>query len=129
MLFLPHQIDTHLGKSAISIFFSQVTSDIRHVSGDASGVADALSRIDVNSLTNSQSLDFLLLSQTQADDPELATLHSSSLSLKELPLPSSRCTLLCDVSTGHPRPYVPASYRHLVFDILHSMAHPGIRAT
>ena len=110
-------------------FISQFTSDIRHVSGDANVVADALSRIDVNSLTNSQSLDFSLLSQAQADDPELATLHSSSLSLKELPLPSSPGTLLCDVSTGHPRPYVPASYRRLVFDMLHSMAHPGIRAT
>ena len=127
MLFLPHQIDTHLGKSAISILF--LNSPLISVSGDANVVADALSCIDVNSLINSQSLDFSLLSQAQADDPELATLHSSSLSLKELPLPSSPGTLLCDVSIGHLRPYVPASYRRLVFDMLHSMAHPGVRAT
>ena len=111
-------------------FISQFTSDICHVSGDANVIADALSRIDVNSLTNSPPLDFSLLSQAQADDPKLVTLHSSSsLSLKELPLPSSPGTLLCDIYTRYPRPYVPASYKCLVFDMLHSMAHPGIRAT
>ena len=36
---------------------------------------------------------------------------------------------MCDVSTSTPRPYVPASFRRTVFDSLHSLSHPGIRAT
>ena len=37
--------------------------------------------------------------------------------------------VLSDTSTATPRPYVPPSYRRLVFDNLHSLSHPGIRAT
>ena len=28
-----------------------------------------------------------------------------------------------------PRPFVPIAFRHVVFDSLHSLAHPGVRAT
>ena len=54
---------------------------------------------------------------------------STSLQLQQVPIPASSTTLLCDVSTGHPRPYVPPDLRRQVFDSLHSMSHPGIRAT
>ena len=37
--------------------------------------------------------------------------------------------IICDMSTGIPRPIVPSSYRRQVFDSLHSLSHPGIRAT
>ena len=111
-------------------FISQFNSDIRHISGHNNVVADALSRMDINSLVNSPSLDFSLLSQAQQDDPDLPTvMSSSSLLMKEFPLPLSTGTLLCEISTGNPRPYVPASYRRLAFDSLHSIAHPGIRAS
>ena len=33
------------------------------------------------------------------------------------------------MSTGTPRPYVPEPIRRVVFDTLHSLAHPGVRAT
>ena len=35
----------------------------------------------------------------------------------------------CDTSTGVMRPLVPVSLRRLVFNSVHSLAHPGIRAT
>ena len=41
----------------------------------------------------------------------------------------SDTTLVCDTSTGVPRPFVPARFRRTVFDSLHSLSHPGIRAT
>ena len=41
----------------------------------------------------------------------------------------SDATILCDVSTGIPRPYVPADFRRVIFDSLHCLSHPGIRAT
>ena len=37
--------------------------------------------------------------------------------------------LLCDVSTGSPRPIVPTQYRQQVFDVIHSLAHPGRKTT
>ena len=37
--------------------------------------------------------------------------------------------LLCDMSTGTPRPVVPPSYRRRVFDAAHGLSHAGTRAT
>ena len=41
----------------------------------------------------------------------------------------SDATILCDVSTGISRPYVPVEFRRVIFDSLHCLSHPGIRAT
>ena len=38
-------------------------------------------------------------------------------------------TIICEVSNASPRPYVPSSFRCAVFDSLHCLSHPGIRAT
>ena len=38
-------------------------------------------------------------------------------------------TLLCDVSTGQPRPIVPAAFRRTVSDAIHGLFHPSIRTT
>ena len=114
-------------------FISQFTTDIRHVKGKDNLAADALSRIGVNALGDSctPSIDFNKLAAAQRDDPELLKLQSSpsSLTLHDTPLPMSETTLVCDTSTGIPRPFVPAQFRHAVFDSLHSLSHPGIRAT
>ena len=113
-------------------YISQFTSDIRHVHGVQNQPADALSRISANALaTNiSSTIDFVELAAAQTDNAELQRLRSSSsLDLKDMPLPMAEATIVCDVSTGTPRPYVPASYRRTVFDSLHSLSHPGIRAT
>jgi hypothetical protein len=37
--------------------------------------------------------------------------------------------LHCDVSTGTVRPLVPVSLQRQVFQAVHKMSHPGIRAT
>ena len=37
--------------------------------------------------------------------------------------------LYCDTSAGKPRIYVPSTLRRQVFDSLHGLSHPGIRAT
>ena len=38
-------------------------------------------------------------------------------------------TIWCDISRGVMRPLVPVTMRCLVFNRMHSLAHPGIRAT
>ena len=47
-------------------------------------------------------------------DTEISKLQpsTSSLQLQPLPLPTSNLTLLCDMSIGVPRPYVPQQFRH-----------------
>ena len=37
--------------------------------------------------------------------------------------------LLCDVSTGQPRPVVPEVWCRCVFDAIHGLSHPGGKAS
>lgn len=67
----------------------------------------------------------------QRGDPELLA-HPDwlkSLVLGAVPLPHSTGTILCDVCTCSPRPFVPQAFRRKVFDHLHNLSHSGIRAT
>ena len=114
-------------------FISQFTSDIRFLRGTSNTAADALSRVEVDALSqplsSTPSVDFAAMARAQQDDPDLPNSADSSLQLRQIPLPMADTTLLCDMSTGTPRPYVPQPFRHAVFDALHSLSHPGIRAT
>ena len=91
-------------------------------------VADALSRIELNALTQHQAIDFEDMAKAQANDPDLAEFQpsSSSLQLKAVPVPTSTTTIICDLSTGTPRPFVPQPFRRIVFDSLHSLSHLGV---
>jgi hypothetical protein len=114
-------------------FIAQFTSDIRHIKGEDNPVADALSRwcIDALSVVGVEGIDFEQMAVAQKEDTEIKHLMSSrfcSLTIKPFPLQSDT-VLLCDISTGVPRPLVPLSLRRTVFCALHSLAHPGIRAT
>lgn len=114
-------------------FIAQFTTDIRHVKGSDNPVADALSRVGANALHAGNSppvIDFKAMATAQASDSQLEHLKvGSPLKLEEIPLAMSDATILCDVSTGVSRPYVPEQFRRAVFDSLHSLSHPGIRAT
>ena len=112
-------------------FISQFTTDIRHVKGSNNPVADALSHIDINTLQQPNGIDYKAMAVAQKKDPELLeTLRSSlALNLTPIPLPSSDTSLICDTSNTEPRPFVPASFRRAVFDSLHSLSHPGIKAS
>ena len=112
-------------------YISQFTTDIRAVKGIDNAPADALSRIQLDVVTLPPTIDFAAMADMQQHDDELHKLRSSStsLQLKDIPLDVGASQLVCDVSTGTPRPYVPSGLRKTVFDSLHSLAHPGIRAT
>ena len=93
----PHQAQ-HLD------YFSQCTSNIRHVHGLDNVVADALSRIETNALLSGQppTIDFAAMAKTQATDSQIHSLQSSphsTLVVEAVPLPHST-DLYCDTSTG-----------------------------
>ncbi len=93
--------------------------------------ADTLSRLQANALhTGSTSVVYFHeLAVAQADDPELSQLQYDSLKLQSVSFLSEGTSLICDTSTDVQHPYVPQRFRRPIFDTLHSISHPGIRAT
>lgn len=111
-------------------FISQHSTDIRHIKGTSNSAADALSRIEINAIHTTGNIDLRRIATDQGEDDELQQLRkSSSLDFKQVPLPGDSKSIWCDISTGHERPYVPLQHRREIFNVLHSLAHPGIRAT
>lgn len=108
-------------------FISQYTTDIRFVAGRDNVVADTLSRINEVTLP----IDYQSLAHAQKTDDELQHLltNSSSLVLEKVSVPSTEVQVYCDVSTTTARPFVTASFRRQVFDTLHSLSHPGAKAS
>ena len=53
----------------------------------------------------------------------------NSLKLEYHPLPNKGVSILGDISTGTFRPLVPEYFRGKVFDLFHSLSHPGIKGT
>ena len=73
-------------------------------------------------------MDFRELALAQTDDPKLAKLLAdSSLHFERVPLALSEGQEI--ICTGIQWPYVPECFRRAIFDALHNLSHPGIRAT
>lgn len=109
-------------------FISEFTTDIRHIKGEDNVVADALSRVQAISLEH----EYEDLDKAQRMDNELAELlepGSTKLKLEKVIIPGTGISLICDTSTGRPRPYVPPSLRRAIFNTLHSLSHPGAKAS
>ena len=111
-------------------FIAQFTTDIRHLPGQDNAAADTLSRMEVDALEHpaDSPWDVHTLATAQRQE-EAPTPTSTSLTLQSIPVPTTNITILCDMSTGTPRPYVPPSLRRPIFDHYHSLSHPGVRAT
>ena len=108
-------------------FISQFTTDIRHISGQDNIVADALSRVEA--ITAPPTHD--AIAAAQSGDVELQRLLGSdtALRLTKFQVPGTLAEFYCDISTGKARPYIPVSLRQQVFQSLHSLSHPGIKAS
>ncbi|GFX70427.1 retrovirus-related Pol polyprotein from transposon opus [Trichonephila clavipes] len=103
---------------------TQTSCNIQHVLGKDNVVADALSRIESISEIN-----FDAIAEEQTIDEELQQLlHNNSLKFKPSTLPSGK-KLWCDISTQKIRPYIPQKFRFQIFQLIHSLAHPGIKST
>ena len=110
---------------------SEYTTDIRHIAGKQNFVADTLSRPTITFLHTPQiNLNYQDMAADQVA-PEVQAYRTAitNLRLEDIPIGNSNVSLLCDVSTGRPRPIVPISWRRRVFDAIHGLSHPSIRAT
>nr|VZI05896.1 unnamed protein product [Spirometra erinaceieuropaei] len=120
-------------------YISQFTTDIRHIDGPKNEVADMLSRPSLSSLQLSHGIDLCAMAAEQqrvgcpGDESQRVGCPGdesvSGLQLKDVPLTTGSGTILCDVSTPFHRPFVPASMPRAVFQTLHGLSHPGIRAS
>ncbi|GFU08796.1 retrovirus-related Pol polyprotein from transposon 17.6 [Trichonephila clavipes] len=108
-------------------FISQFTTNIVHIPGFDNIAADVLSR--VSAITFPSQIDYDCIAETQQTDQELHTLIASgtSLELKKVTFPNSSTEIMCDLSTGTARPYIPKQHRQDVFSAMHNLSHPGIR--
>jgi cleavage and polyadenylation specificity factor subunit 1 len=51
------------------------------------------------------------------------------LQLEKILIPGTSVELYCDTSSGKPRPYIPSPLRRQMLNYIHSLSHPGIKAT
>ena len=110
-------------------FVAEYTSDLRHIAGGSNVVADALSRPAAAVAAPAETtVDFKEIAEKQQSCSEVQDLRQSS-TLQLLEVDVQGHVLTCDVSTGVLRPVVPDGCREKVFRAIHSLSHPGIRAS
>ena len=111
-------------------FISQLSTDIRQVPGSKNVVAAALSRtVSMLQSPPPPLQDFEALAAAQQDNElaaYLATPHS--LQVRAVPLAGGG-SVLCDESTGSPRPIILAALRRHYFQLLHGLLQRGVRST
>ncbi|BHF67248.1 hypothetical protein SprV_0301027400 [Sparganum proliferum] len=110
-------------------YISQFSTDIRHIDGPKNAVADMLSRPSLSAFHLSHGIDLGAMAAEQRRVGCPGDESVDSLQLVDVPLTTGTGTILCDVSTPFHRSYVPASMRRAVFQTLHGLSHPGIRAS
>jgi hypothetical protein len=97
------------------------------VSGDAhSTIAAASSPVPASAAGEVIDLAAIAAAQAACTSTQQAA-RTSSLHVKTFEVEG--VSLLCDTSTGAARPLVPAPHCRLLFDGIHNLAHPGVRAT
>lgn len=110
-------------------YIAQFTNDIQHIHGKHNVVSDCLSRFNE---VSSFSLNDLPVTQNQDDELQHLiknTPNSSKIQMKLVQIPDSKDKVWCEVSNGKNRPFIPKVWRQKIFDSLHSLSHPGVRAT
>ena len=124
-------------------YIAEFTTDIQHIKGKFNVVADAMSRVNAITNTAVDSLhdastcaelcsllgDFEQLAKDQQESEEMSSYQASATGLKLENIRFGSTTLLCDVSTGTPRPILPSNWTRPVFDNIHGLSHAGPRPT
>ena len=106
-------------------YISEFSTNIQHVAGLSNPVADALSRVCF------PGVDYSAMAACQQVECDFDSYRTAvtGLRLRNVSFGDDGLTLTCDISTGSPRPVVPESWCRRVFDTVHGLSHPGVRAT
>lgn len=102
-----------------------------HVAGDLSAGASPpshLSTISALQLQPVQGIDYGAVAEEQPRCAATCQLRANP-KLKIQEVACGPVMLWCDVSTGHLRPLIPPQFQKEVFDRIHTLSHPSIRAT
>ncbi|GFX06194.1 retrovirus-related Pol polyprotein from transposon opus [Trichonephila clavipes] len=92
-------------------------------------VGAVLQQLENEELDSISEINFEEIAKEQTTDEELQKLlHNNSLKFKPSTLPSGK-KLWCDISTQKIRPYIPQKFRFQIFQLIHGLAHPGIKST
>ena len=100
---------------------------IEYLPGKQNAVADALSRVEISTIQ--LGVNYQDLAAAQLTDPESEDTKTSITNLRWKVVKIGETSLLCDISTGRPRPFVPKCFRRNIFEMIHTLSHPSIRAT
>ncbi|GBL73005.1 Pro-Pol polyprotein [Araneus ventricosus] len=76
-------------------------------------------------------MDYEEFARAQLSDEvfQLLKPYTYSLKFQFLKVPGMDTELFCDVSTGRCRPFVPKEFHRQIFETIHNLSHPGVRAT
>jgi len=114
-------------------FIAEFTTDIKHVSGKHNTVSDALSRSstapdDVMAIRDLPTISYSDVAEAQQTAAaEMAAYKTAITGLKIENIDIENHTLLCDVSTGKPRPIIPSEFRRKVFLAFHCLSHAAAK--
>ena len=100
---------------------------IEYLPGKQNAVADAPSRVEISTIQLGG--NYQDLAADQMTDPETEDAKTSITNLRWKVVKIGETSLLCDISTGRPRPFVPQCFRRNIFEMIHTLSHPSIRAT
>ena len=108
---------------------SEYSCTIRHISGKKNPVADALSQIETDAVYTN--IDYCVLADAQRKDPRTPAYKTSITNLQwcDVSYKQEGNMILCDISTGQPRPFILACLHRRVFDLIHGLSHPSGRST
>ena len=113
-------------------YIEQFTSDIQFVHGSNNTVADLMSRLPDINVLNCADINIATLYKEQESDCELIELlqkDRTKYNLKLVTISNNKTNIWCEISGTKFRPYVLLSLRTTIFKKLHSISHPGVKAS
>ena len=106
---------------------SEYQCTLEYIKGPDNVVADTFSRY-VAPLVH-LGIDYAQIQNAQNNSLELENIQKKSNALNWQIYKFGDYTIVCDISTSRPRPYLPSILRRQIFDAVHSFSHPSANST
>ena len=103
-----------------------MTTDLQHISEKNNVVTDVISQ--VFTIAN-QPIDWSMFAADQGTDPNIPLFATTIIGLKIGHVMVAGHSIVYDISSGLPRPLVPATWVQTVFDLTRSLSYPGVKAS